>query len=80
MANHWYNNYSQIKAFGKILYKADVLKTQDDIFEYFDKPSIYNEAYELWESLGLPEPSDKEWKEFKDNIEVEVVGDEEEDE
>lgn len=77
--DNWYNSFSKIRAFGKILYKADIIKTQDDIFEYFDKPSVYDPAYELWESLGSPEPRDKEWREFKDNIEVEIEDETDED-
>lgn len=72
MADHWYNRYQSIVAFAKILYKANVIKTQDEIFDYFDKPSVYDPAFQLWEELGSPQPKDKEWKEFVDGVEVEV--------
>lgn len=72
MPDHWYNNYKQIVAFAKTLYRANVIKTQDEIFGYFDRPSDYDSAYELWVELGSPEPRDKEWREFVDGIEVEV--------
>lgn len=78
MADHWYNSYAKIKVFGKILYQADVISDQDDIFEYFDKPSTYDSAYDLWQSMGSPEPGDKEWDKFVDSIEVEVIEEEEE--
>lgn len=79
MADHWYNNYSKIKLFGRILYQAGVFDDEDEntdpdeIFDYFNKPSVYDEAYQLWESLGSPQPNDKEWDQFADNIQVQVV-------
>ena len=79
MPDHWYNSYAKIKLFGKILYQAGVFDDEDEttdpdeIFDYFNKPSTYDEAYQLWESLGSPEMDDKEFATFRDNIEVQVV-------
>ena len=72
MADNWYNSYTKIQAFGKVLYHAKVIENIDDLFGYLGRPIEYDEAYHYWVELGSPEPRDREWNRFVSSLVVQV--------
>lgn len=72
MPDNWYNSYTKIRTFALALVQAKILETPDEVIDYLNRPSEYDEAYQYWDELGSPGPKDPEWKTWVASLTVSV--------
>lgn len=72
MPDNWYSSYTKIRSFALALVQAKVLESPQEVLEYLNRPSDYDEAYQYWEELGSPGPREENWKTWVDSLDVTV--------
>lgn len=68
MAEYWFTDTETLRNFGSVLTTADILSDSEEFTNFLTKPFEYNDMYDKWMELDMPEEGDEKWDEFVDAI------------